>query len=449
MQISQKPNLRSQFPIFSQPINSKNYTYLDSAATCQKPQQVIDSITNFYSHQYSSNHSVHYLANQLSFEVENTRKQVANFVGAKANEIIFTNNATDSINLVANGFFIHSLSDFEHKKTSVELGINLGTEGAVGLYEKMLDSIKDNKRKIPFKLIPSDKILVGIDQHHSNLIPWQRLAQRIGCQIDYFGLTNSGEVDTNDLKSKLVGTRLVCVSQVSNVLGVVNNIKQICSLAHQYEALVMVDGTQAVAHLDIDVKDLDCDFYCFSGHKIYGPTGIGVLYGKANLLVDMPNYKLGGEMVQEVSVISGNTWKDSPYRFEAGTLDFAGIIGLQSAISWFIKNKSQIFEIEKNLNNHLFQNLEKIKNLEIFGNLDLSNTSNRIPILTANIKNQNALDIATILDTKGIAIRSGQHCTGLLHEYYDTYSSWRVSLSCYNTTEEIDFFIEQINLLTR
>jgi cysteine desulfurase / selenocysteine lyase len=398
-------NLRSQFPILNQKVNRKNLVYLDSAATTQKPESVIRAISNFYQSQNSSSHSVHFLANQLSLEIENTRQIVADFLGSQASEIIFASGSTDSLNLLANGFLMASLSE-------------------------------ENSR---FKLKATDKILVCIAEHHSNILPWQRLTQVIGCQIEYFAILETGEIDMQDLESKIKDAKVVCFSHVSNVLGLENNVAQICNLAKSIGAICVVDGTQAVSHLNVDVKKLGCDFYCFSGHKVYGPTGIGVLYGKQELLEQLPNYKLGGEMVESVTQ-SKNFFKESPYRFEAGTSNFAGIIGLKAALVWLRENQKQIFETESLLTKYLQKKLQQIPGLQVLGSKPKD-----IPLFSCTLENINSFDLATELDFAGIAIRSGQHCAGLLHEFLGLSSSWRVSLGCYNTLEEIDFFVEKIN----
>lgn len=404
--MSQNP-LRSQFPIFRKKILGQDLVYFDSAATTQKPQIVIDSITSFYQSQNSSNHSVHHLANQLSFAVEDTRQTVARHINAKVDEIVFTSGATESLNLIANGFLIASIQ----------------------------------ASKSIYKLQKSDKILIGIAEHHANILPWQRLATLIGCQIEYFSVLASGEVDMLDFEQKLKNCKIVCFSHISNVLGVINHVSKMCQLAKDNGVISIVDGTQALAHTRINLSQIQADFYCFSAHKVYGPTGIGALFGRQELLQELPNYQVGGEMVSTVC-IEKNTFRDSPYRFEAGTANFAGIIGFKTALQWYAQNQTQILQLETRLEKYLRTKLKKVENLQIYGTAE-----SKIPLYTCNVKSINGLDLATELDFAGIAIRSGQHCTGLLHQYLGVASSWRVSLGCYNTETEIDYFIEKLQIL--
>ena len=404
--------LRNQFPM----LNNPNLKYLDSAATSQKPQVVIDSIVSFYTHYYASSHGVHSLAQNITNSVENSRNMVANFVGGDSDEIIFVSGATDGINLIANGFLEGTLQ----KHSDV--------------FDLMVDEIGE--------------VLICVAEHHSNILPWQRLCNFVGLKLVYFGVLPSGNIDMQDLESKInIHTKLVICSAVSNTLGVINDVKAICGLAHRFRALVVVDTTQAVAHFDIKIKDWDCDFLIFSGHKIYAPTGIGILYAKSNLLARMPSYRLGGEMVESVS-ITQNIYKNNPYRFEAGTSNFAGIIGLQTALEWFVSNKKIIFEHEKILQKQLLKQLLSIPKIQIYGyDYDLSveqNCDRRIGLVSFNIENINALDLAILLDLKGVCVRAGQHCTGILHENLNIVSSCRISLGCYNTIEEIDFTINSI-----
>ncbi len=415
--------LRDQFPM----CQNKNLVYLDSAATCQKPQVVIDAIVDFYTNRYASSHGVHSLAQNITNSVEGCRGKVASFVGANAQEIVFVNGATDGINLIANGFLEATL-----QKHFTPFNLN--------------DSDKNIRENI-------GEILVCISEHHSNILPWQRLCALTGLRLIYFSILPTGDVDMTDLNSKMnVNTKLIVCSVVSNVLGVINDVASICTLAKRVGALVVVDGTQAVAHLEVDVKNWDCDFLVFSGHKIYAPTGIGIVYTKSNLLNQIPNYRLGGEMVESVS-IAQNIYKSTPYRLEAGTSNFAGIIGLHSAIEWFQTNQKIIFEHEKQLQKHLILRLLEIPNLTIYGyNYSLSveqNCDRRISLVSFNIKDLNALDLAVLLDLRGICVRTGQHCTGILHENLDLVSSCRISLSCYNNVEEINFAVEVILLILK
>jgi cysteine desulfurase / selenocysteine lyase len=417
--------LRSKFPFFT---NSSN-VYLDSAASTQKPQAVINAITDFYSSTYSSNHGVHDLANNLNDKIEECRTRIAKFINANSSkEIVFTSGATESFNLIAN-------------------------------------TIR----------IPKDRtnILICIAEHHSNLLPWQVLAQKNDLEIRYFGLTANGEIDYADFESKINSeTLLVAVTHCSNVLGIVNDIEKICAKCSELGVISIVDATQSIVHTDINVQEINCDFLAFSGHKIYGPTGIGVLYGKSEQLEKLDNYKVGGEMVELVTK-EKNYWKDIPYRFEAGTINLAGIVGLNAAIEWFVENRNEIFEAEEVLYDYALEQLSCIKNLKlvtikskIIQNTQTDalnkkpiilssfqdpltienknqNTTN-IPIFTFTIQGTNSYDLAEYLNLKNISIRVGQHCTGLLHEYLEIESTLRISLACYNTREDIDKVVKEI-----
>ncbi len=466
--------LRDQFPFFEDNSN----IYLDSAASCQKPQAVIDKITNFYSKDYSSNHGVHNLANNLNERVEECRTRIASFIKAKSpNEIVFTSGATESFNLIANSVVVP-----KHKTN----------------------------------------ILICITEHHSNLLPWQILAKLNNLEIRYFGLTETGEIDLQDFENKInSGTFLVAVSQCSNVLGIINDIRLICKKCIENEAISVVDATQSIVHSEVDVRDVNCDFLAFSGHKIYGPTGIGVLYGKYDQLEKLNNYKVGGEMVELVTK-EKNYYKEVPYRFEAGTINLSGIVGLNAATKWFVNNQKEIFAVEQELSKYCRQKLSEIEGLELvqkmplvkglsqsdwgyhkiptetvilnslqnppaaksviqsevknLPNLERKHTirfaatpqdrncsqsvflnlfqdppaldtkiqSSRTPIFSFTIQNINSYDLAEYLNLKNISVRVGQHCTGLLHEYVGLDSTLRISLACYNTREDIDKVVEEI-----
>ena len=387
--------LKSQFPIFQK---HPNLVYLDSAATTQKPQAVIDSIIDFYTSQNSSDHSNHKLSSKLTQNIDETRQLVANFLNCQKSEIIFTSGATDSLNLIANGL-------------------------------------------INWQIKLNSTVLICISEHHSNILPFQRLAEKMQCRVEYFHILESGEINFIDFEEKVKGAWLVCVSHISNVLGLVNNIEKICQLAHQNRAIVVVDGTQAVSHVEVDLSKLNCDFYCFSGHKIYGPTGIGILYVKRQYLQNLDCYRLGGGMVDLVTK-DEKYYKEVPYRFESGTSNFAGIIGLGAAVDWFIRNKTQIFAIEDELCEYTWLQLQKINGIKIFGHYDhYKKEIKKIPLFTCSIENINSFDLSMVLANDDIAIRSGQHCAGILHEFLGINDTWRISLVCYNTREDIDKFM--------
>jgi cysteine desulfurase / selenocysteine lyase len=395
-------SLRSQFPFFSKNSN----TYLDSAASTQKPQLVIDAITDFYSSHYSSNHGIHNLANDLNDKIKKSRELIAQFINAESSkEIIFTSGATESFNLIANTI-----------------------------------QVPKNKKNI----------LICIAEHHSNLLPWQVLAQKNDLEIRYFGLTEDGGIDIQDFESKIdYETFLIAVSHCSNVLGIINDIAIICKISSEYGAISVIDATQSIVHSEINVKEINCDFLAFSGHKIYGPTGIGVLYGKLEKLEKLSNYKVGGEMVELVTK-DKNYWKEIPYRFEAGTINLAGIIGLSAVIKWFTENKREIFEVESDLYSYCLKRLNGIENLKLITNKK-TNTNEAItqnatntPIFAFTIQGMNSYDLAEYLNLKNISVRVGQHCTGLLHEYLELDSTLRISLACYNTKEDVDKVVEEI-----
>jgi cysteine desulfurase / selenocysteine lyase len=429
-------SLRSQFPFF----DNQDCVYLDSAATTQKPQCVIDSISEFYSKNNCSNHSSHQLAVNLDNQISECRTRIANFIGAKTpEEIIFTSGATSGLNLICHGFLISTLINFRPILNSTEIGLNLGLGGSYGLYEKLLDSAVD--RKSMYELRIGDKILISVSEHHSNIIQWQRLAKMTGAIVEYVNIDHEGRIDLLDLESKMPDARIVCVSHASNVLGVINDIKAISKIVNKFNCFLIVDGTQAVAHIDVDMQDMNCDFYCFSGHKMYGPTGIGIVYGNADLLKHLPNYEEGGEMVESVD-FEENIFKKTPYRFEAGTNNFASIIGLSKAVEWLENYKPEIQKTENYLLTYLFSRLNTVPNLIFFGSQDVGI---KLPLISFTIEGHNSLDIATFLSTKDICVRSGQMCAGLLHASLGYNDSLRVSLGCYNTTEDIDKLVLGIN----
>jgi cysteine desulfurase / selenocysteine lyase len=522
-------NLRSQFPILKTQLNGHDLVYLDSAATSQKPQEVIDAMTDFYTYNNASSHSVHSLGGKVTEMVEDTRQVVADFIEADIGEVVFTSGATEGINLIANGFLEMSLkgqlivaantvSPFscEAQKDNT-LSVEKSTPSGFACHPSRGEfDHRSFKNFNPFNLTKDSEILICVDQHHSNILPWQRLAELIGCKVVFFGILASGRWDLQDFESKLgINTKVIAISSVSNVLGVVQEVKEINDILNKYypvatqqpldrgnsestqshfgtesfsslkmvnftvRPIVVLDATQAVSHFDVNIKKLGVDFMVFSGHKVYGPTGVGVLYGKKELLEVLPNYKVGGDMVDSVT-LEKNIYKESPFRFEAGTANFGSIIGLQASLEWFIRNQQEIFELENELFRYLVLKLKEIKGLEILGEsenedypvalhqpLNSGNLSsarshfstgsiaspkmkdflgvNRIPLVSFNIKGLNSLDLALLLDQKGICIRSGQHCAGILHEYLAINSSCRISLACFNTKEEIDFIIDCIN----
>lgn len=391
--------LRDEFPILHQEVNGRPLVYLDNAATSQKPLAVIESITNYYLGYNANIHrGVHHLANIATEAFESSRKKVAAFLNTTDDrEIIFTSGTTDSINLVA--------------QTWGRMNIRSG-----------------------------DEILVSMLEHHSNIVPWQMLAEEKNAIIKVIPITPKGEWDTTTLKNLITNkTKLIAVNHVSNALGTINPIDEIIRLGHSVGAKVLIDGAQSVVHFDIDVKALDCDFYCFSAHKLYGPTGVGVLYGKAELLEAMPPYKGGGEMIQTVS-FSGTTYNTIPHKFEAGTPNIEGIIALGAAIDFAQSlDKNWVHEHEQLLLSTATQKLKSIKGLKIFGEAE-----QKVSVISFLIDGVHPYDLGTLLDQQGIAVRTGHHCTQPLMSHYGIPGTVRASFAVYNTLEEIDTLHEAV-----
>jgi len=395
---------RKDFPIFSRELEGHiNLVYFDHAATSQKPIQVLNALQNYYSYQ---NANVHRGAHQLSAiateAFENARTVSGNFINAYSNkEIVFTRNATEAINLVSNSWGNSQINE-------------------------------------------NDEILISLMEHHSNIVPWQILAQRKGCKINYIGITETGELDINDLQKKLNSkTKLVSITHISNALGCCNPIQQIADIVHKSGALLLVDACQSLAHQKVDVQKLDIDFLAGSSHKLCGPTGSGFLWAREEILERMPPFLGGGEMIEEV-FLDKSSWSELPYKFEAGTPAIGEAIGMASALNYLESiGLEKIHEYEKQLTKYLFDKLEEIENITILGPKPIQQ-NNRGALATFNIKNIHSDDIAALLDTKGICIRSGHHCCQPLHRYYKVDSSARVSLSFTSTIDEIDFFVEQL-----
>ncbi len=381
---------KNQFPIFQ----NEKINYLDTAASAQKPQLVIDEMVDFYQNKYANVHrgSCH-LASMATSAYEEARKTVAQFINASEKQIVFTKGATESLNLIANGY-----ADL---------------------------------------LTKDDEILVSIEEHHANFVPWQQIALKTGAKFTTFDILDNGEIDMDDFEKKLSHkTKLVAISQLSNVLGIVNPIQEICQKAHKVGARVVVDAAQSIAHMGVDVKKLDCDFLVFSGHKLYGPTGIGVLYGKEDALNILSPYQYGGDMVQSVFV-EKTVFKDAPHKFEAGTPPFVEAIGLKKAIEFM--NDISVGEIEKherNLTTYLLGELEKISEVEI-----LATNPNKTGIVSFTLKEIHPTDIAFILSQQNICVRVGHQCAMPLHQRLGKEISLRVSFGIYNDQEDVDDFI--------
>ena len=385
--------IRNDFPILKQLVHNKPLCYLDNAASTQKPQLVIDTINNFYSTTNSNIHrGVHYLSEKSTLAFENARIKVKKFINAKSEkEIIFTSGTTAAINLVAQTF------------------------GRKYLKEE-------------------DEIIITTMEHHSNIVPWQLLCKEKKANLKVLKINNMGELLLDDLKNMISEkTKLISVVHVSNTLGTVNPIKEIIKIAHLNNVPVFLDAAQSIQHLEIDVQELDCDFLAFSGHKIYGPTGIGILYGKENLLDEMPPFMGGGDMISKVT-FEETTFNELPFKFEAGTANIAGAIGLGAAIDYVksigIKN---IKEYETNLLNAATDALKEIPGIKIIGN-----AKEKMSVLSFVIDNIHPHDIGTFLDFEGIAIRTGHHCTQPLMDFFKIPATSRASFAFYNTLEEVE-----------
>tara|TARA_Y100001949_G_scaffold173469_1_gene179082 strand:- start:173 stop:1435 length:1263 start_codon:yes stop_codon:yes gene_type:complete len=391
--------VRKDFPILHQMINGKPLIYLDNAATSQKPKNVIDAIETYY-REYNSNihRGVHTLSENATETYESSRLKIKNFINANSTkEIVFVRGATEAINLVAQ---------------------SLGR-----------DSLNEN-----------DEIIITELEHHSNIVPWQLLSQQTGAKLKFIPINNKGELIEEEYKKLLnKKTRIVAVGHISNALGTINPIETIITMAHEYDAKVLIDGAQAAPHTLIDVKKLDCDFYVFSGHKVFGPTGVGVLYGKKDLLEKMPPYQGGGDMIKMVSM-KETQYNDLPYKFEAGTPNIAGVIGLGAAIDYVNEiGLENISTYENELLNYANQQASEITGLKFIGT-----ARQKASILSFTLDGIHPHDVGTILNSEGIAIRTGHHCAMPVMEYFKIPATSRASFTFYNTHEEIDALIKAI-----
>lgn len=404
--------IRSQFPILQNTVNGKPLIYFDNGATAQKPQVVIDAITNYYSYQNANIHrGVHTLSREITISYEEARKTIQLHLNAKSsNEIIFTRGTTESINLVAYCF----------GKINISAG---------------------------------DEILITQMEHHSNIVPWQLLCEEKGAVLKYIPVNEAGELVIEDL-SKLITskTKLVALTHISNTLGTINPVKEIIKQirvlssasyfdsAQQPQSIaVLVDGAQAVPHLKPDVQDLDCDFYVFSAHKLYGPTGVGVLYAKEAWLQKFAPYQSGGGTIKTVT-LEKTEFADSPLRFEAGTPHIEGGIGLAAAITYVTNiGFENIQQQENELLKYTTEQLKAIDGLVIYGN-----AKHKTSVISFNVGNIHPFDIGSLLDKYGVAVRTGHHCTQPLWQFYKIPGTIRASLSFYNTKEEIDVFVESL-----
>ncbi|MFQ6104947.1 MAG: aminotransferase class V-fold PLP-dependent enzyme [Candidatus Glassbacteria bacterium] len=386
---------REDFPIFK----GRNLIYLDSASSTQKPEAVIDSICSFCSTSYSNVHrGVYPLSEAATSCYESARQAVSDFIGAEREEVIFVSSTTEAINLVAYSWGRKNLS-------------------------------------------PDETVLGTIMEHHSNFVPWQQIAMEKNARFRVVRIDGEGKLDLDHLEEELKkGVRLFACTMVSNVLGTVNPIKEITELAHRYGAITVVDGAQAIAHMPVDVKDLDVDFFAFSGHKMYGPTGIGVLYGRKDILESLPPFLYGGEMISEVH-IDHTRFSEIPFKFEAGTPPITEAIGLARAIEYLIETGFEsISAHESNLTHHAFRMLRAMPGVILYG----PQPAERIGVISFNIDGAHPHDIAGLLGSNDICIRAGHHCAQPLHEFLGIPASARISFGLYNRIEDLELFKERL-----
>jgi cysteine desulfurase/selenocysteine lyase len=388
--------IRKQFPILDQQVNGKQLVYFDSAATSQKPIQVIETLDRYYK-EYNSNvhRGVHTLGTKATDAYEGAREKVRKFINAKsAEEIVFTRGTTTALNTIAASYGRENLKE-------------------------------------------GDEIVISYMEHHSNIIPWQQVAKKTGATLKYLPLQPDGTISLADAEQTITSnTKIVSIMYVSNVLGTINPIKEIAQIAHKNGAVMVVDGAQSAPHMKVDVQDLDCDFYAFSGHKMCGPTGIGVMYGKKALLENMEPVEFGGEMIDFVDLYD-STWKELPWKFEAGTPIIANAIGLGAAIDFLEQiGLDNIEKYEHELAQYALQRLSEVDGVTIYG------PQHRAGLVTFNIEGVHPHDVATVLDVEGIAVRAGHHCAQPLMRWLKVSATARASFYLYNTKDEIDTFVE-------
>ena len=387
--------IRKDFPILEETVNGHPLVYLDSAATSQKPRQVIEVLQKYYEHDNSNVHrGVHTLGSRATEAYELAREKVARFIHAKsAEQVVFTRGTTESLNMVAYGYARQQLKE-------------------------------------------GDEIVLTPSEHHSNLIPWQQVARTTGAVLKYIPLQPDGTLAMEDVKAAITpATKLVAMAHVSNVLGTIHPVREIAALAHEVGAIMVVDGAQSVPHMPVDVQDLGCDFLAFSGHKMCGPTGVGVLYGKRELLDVMEPTYFGGEMIDIVELHSA-TWKDTPYKFEGGTPIIAGAIGLGAAVDYLSSiGMEEIRSHDQKLVAYALERLSDMPGLSIYGP---KSGVNRGGLVTFNLDGVHPHDVSTVLDAEGIAIRAGHHCAQPLMRWLNVGSTARASFYLYNTESDID-----------
>ena len=400
--------IRKDFPIFTRTIrDGKKLIYLDSGATSQKPQVVIDAEVDFYAkHNAAAHRGAHQLAEEATDLFEASRQTVANFLGAKSEEVVFTKGATESLNLLA-----YSFSNAEP-----------GSKFFIG---------------------PENSIVVSEMEHHANLIPWQQLAKRSGAELKWFGVTSDGRLDESNIDSLITAkTKIVALTQQSNVLGTINNLEQIIRKAHQVGAIVIVDACQSVPHIPVDVTELGADFLAFSGHKILGPTGVGVLWGRYELLNELPPFLFGGSMIENVTMTDA-TWAEAPRKFEAGVPNMAQVVGLAAAVKYLQAiGIEEVHEHEKDLTAYLLKELAQISGVSVVGPTDLSLRGGTVSFTVDGIHPH---DLGQYLDSAGIAVRTGHHCAWPLTRALGVPATTRASLYLYNDNSDIDALVVAIN----
>lgn len=391
--------IRNDFPALNQDVNGRKLIYFDNAATTQKPQVVIDRLSNYYSLENSNIHrGAHYLSHKATEAYEQARKTLQHFLNASSErQVIFTRGTTESINLVASSFC----------KKFVK---------------------------------PGDEILVSAMEHHSNIVPWQIACQDHQATLKVIPMNEQGEIILDDIQGLLNSkTRLLAITHVSNALGTINPIKEIIATAHKNNTPVLVDGAQAMSHMKVDVQDLDCDFYCMSAHKLYGPMGVGVLYGKEHWLEKMPPYQGGGEMIKEVS-FSKTTFNELPYKFEAGTPNVGDVLGLEAAVLYMNNlGMNNILNYENKLLDYALDTLKAIDNMRFIGT-----PKERAGVISFLFDDIHPYDTGIILDKLGIAVRTGHHCAQPVMDYFGIPGTVRVSFGLYNTRQEVDTLAEAL-----
>ncbi len=391
--------IKSDFPTLNQKINGNDLVYLDNAATTQKPNSVINSVNEYYKKTNSNIHrGVHTLSQEATEKYENARMKIAKFINSTTEkEIIFVRGATEAINLVANSYVRPLLQ-------------------------------------------PNDQIIITEMEHHANIVPWQIVCKEKEAELKILPMNNKGELIVDELEKIITNkTKFMAINHVSNSLGTINDVRKIVEIAHKHNIRILIDGAQAVQHIPIDVKEIDADFYCFSGHKIYAPTGIGVLYGKKKLLDEMPPYQGGGDMIKSVT-FEKTIYNDVPNKFEAGTPNISGAIGLGTAIEYIQDiGIDNIAKHESDLLNYATEKIKEIKGVRIIGN-----AKDKASVLSFTMENIHPHDIGTIMDSHGVAIRAGNHCTQPVMDFYSIPATARASFAIYNDKTDVDKLISSV-----